>query len=322
MPVNKAKILDLLHASGGSVPWCRVLESMDEAAAQRALSEMERDGCEPVRENGVLRLARGTNVLRPEYLAPYLEQAVTIEWLPSVDSTNEEAKRAALAGKSAPRVFLAEVQTAGKGRLGRVWEGGHNQSVQMSLLYRPERIKDASAGLSFAAALGVCRAVVKTCGLEPKIKWPNDVVLGTRKICGILIETALCGERMQYAVAGTGVNVSQESFDGELSERATSLSMASGYPVDRAQVAAEMVNECIRCTEQFMVGGLDALMDEYRARSVVLGRDVSVVIETGNVHGKCTGFGRAGQIEVRTPDGRTLEFMANDVSVRGMTDYV
>lgn len=258
--------------------------------------------------------------LRPENIAPYLKQARRLRWLEETDSTNNEARRAAQAGDPGGVVFLAERQTAGKGRLGRSWESHDGQEVQMSFLLRPRIAPRDMSGASFAAGIGIAEGI-RSLGVPAMLKWPNDVVVGPRKVCGILVESAILdADSVGYVVVGTGINVNQESFRAELADRATSLRMEKGEVLSRPMVAAVLMESVLAWMERFFEGGMDAVMDAYRRLSCVLGRQITVETEEGPVVGRCVGFGHDGRIEVDC-GGTARWFSANDVSVRRAAGY-
>lgn len=256
--------------------------------------------------------------LRPESIAAFLESPIELFWKESTGTTNDDAKQAARTGV-AQAVFTAEEQTMGRGRAGRHWISGRGAAVELSLLLHPDIAGAAAAQLSLAAALGVSDAVRGMTGLVPRVKWPNDVLLSGKKICGILCETAFEGGRLAYAVLGIGVNVNQESFEAPISQTATSLRIESGAKLDRAQFAAALIDGVRARVDQLQKGGLRTLMQDYEESSSVLGRCVDVTTRDGIVTGMCEGFGPDGELLVQTAAG--LErFVANDVSVRERPD--
>ena len=127
-----------------------------------------------------------------------------------MDSTNEEAKRAGNVGAEEGTVFWADVQTAGKGRRGRSWYSEAANNLYFTILLRPQVTPDKASMLTLVMAHAVAGAVREFAGLEAQIKWPNDIVVAGKKICGILCEMKLDGTRLDYCVAGVGVNVGKQ----------------------------------------------------------------------------------------------------------------
>lgn len=239
-----------------------------------------------------------------------------VSWKAETDSTNEDARRGALGGAAAGAVFGAEFQTGGRGRLTRRWNSGAGEAVEISLLFRPQISLLQPAGFSFAAALGIAQAAHETADVDAKIKWPNDVVVDGKKICGILCEAATLGAQAAFMIVGAGTNVNQDTFPAEIAQRAASLRMLTGRSLDRADVAAACIRHVSHWTERFLRNGLPALMDAYCERSAVLERDVEVYGTAQIYAGRCTGFAPDGAILVEGPEG-VRSFHANDISLRG-----
>lgn len=250
-----------------------------------------------------------------EQVAARLGGRAAVFWAGVTGSTNDEARSAGAGGAPAPAVYGAERQRRGRGRLKRSWTSGGAEAVEMSFLLRP-RVDPASlAGVSFAVALGICEGVRASCGVEARIKWPNDVVVGGRKICGILCESSLMGSGVGFVVAGCGINVNQRAFP--TLPGAASLRQLTGRPQPRAAVAAACAEGVLSWVARFSAGGLGAIMDAYRSRSAVLGREVEIVEADGTrLTGRCTGFAPDGAIAVELGPDRRL-FHASDVSLRG-----
>lgn len=237
-----------------------------------------------------------------------------------LDSTNLEAKR--LANSNAPQgsVVFAEQQTLGRGRLGRKWESPANDGIWMSILLYPNISPDKIACITLVAGYSVCRAICQL-GLEAKIKWPNDIVIGSRKVCGILTEMVAQGQSNLSVVVGIGINVNNDSFDGELSDKACSLYMESGKKFQRVKVAAAILN----CFEQdynsFCKKGFDAICEDYNKLCCNIGRQVVISGTNDSFTGKAIRVIENGVLLVQTEQGE-IEVSCGEVSVRGMLGYV
>lgn len=257
--------------------------------------------------------------LTPERIAPHVRGDVQMYWKEHTGSTNDDAKKWAALGAQGPAVCVAEVQLSGKGRLGRGWNSQISQAIEMSLMLRPHVPAQVGAGLGLAAALGVSRAIEKVTGLQAGVKWPNDIIVNRRKICGILIESAVSSGLLDFIVIGIGVNVNQTSFPEELKHVATSVALETGQPMDRAPLAGAIIESVIGSVYDYFDRGYDGIRKEYERRSTVLGRTVDVTTNEGIVTGKCVGFGALGEILVSVVSG-TNRYSANDVSVREARD--
>ena len=213
------------------------------AAVWKAIEGLRRDGYTIEGRTGLgYRLAFTPDVLVEREIRWHLgRDCPDLRCLKEVDSTNSYLKREALLGASHRTVATANCQTAGRGRMTRKFVSPPDRGVYLSVLFRPEVPPEALLGASGMAAAAVCNAVERTAGIRPGIKWPNDLVLHGKKLCGILTELSIEGETgmVETLVIGAGVNVShsREDFGPEVAEIATSLAM-EGYTVSRPALAA------------------------------------------------------------------------------------
>lgn len=193
-----------------------------------------------------------------------------VERLGSVDSTQTVATRAAAAGAPHGAVFVAEAQTAGRGRHGHAWASPPGANLYLSLILRPPGTVAGLLPLTLAAALAGADAVAEATGLRPDIRWPNDLLLEGKKCAGILIETgsdAAGGIGAGAAVLGLGVNVNQAEFPPDLAPIATSLRLALGRECDREGLLAAILRQLYRRYHQWAAGGVPALLAAYEAAS-------------------------------------------------------
>lgn len=231
------------------------------------------------------------------------------------DTTNNRAKASFAAPDGS--VFTAEVQTNGKGSRGRSWNSERGLGLYHSILLKPSIPPDKAGQITLAAGLAVCKAI----GLNSMIKWPNDVVINGKKICGILTEMSADAGKINYVVCGIGINVSNAVFDGELADKATSLLIESGRKYDKNVLLANVLNEFEHCYTNFLDGGLCGILDEYRQNCITIGREVKVIYKKESVPGKAIDISGNGSLIVETKDG-IIEVTSGDVSVRGIYGYV
>ena len=240
-----------------------------------------------------------------------------------MDSTNEEAKRAGNAGAEAGTVFWADVQTAGKGRRGRSWYSEAANNLYFTILLRPQVTPDKASMLTLVMAHAVAGAVRELTGLEAQIKWPNDIVVAGKKICGILCEMKLDGTRLDYCVAGVGVNVGKQEFAEEIRSMATSLEEQLGGPIDREGLLQAILGRFERGYEEFLqCEDLRFLREEYNGWLVNQNRQVRVLEPQGQYEGVAKGITPTGELLVECIDGQVQKVYAGEVSVRGLYGYV
>lgn len=257
------------------------------------------------------------NALSPDY--PWKD---SFYWFDSVDSTNTYLKAAARQGAPHGTVAVADCQTGGKGRLGRSFQSPGGVGVYLSMLLRPQCPPEELMHLTCAVGTAMCDALEQSSGLRPGIKWTNDLVYGRKKAAGILTELGMSPEGL-YAVVGIGVNCCQgpQDFPQELRDRATSLTMETGHPIDRARVAAAMMDALYRM-DAGMLTQKEAMLRRYKQDCVTLGKEISLVRGEQISHGLALDIGDNGDLIVRFSDGHVGAVSSGEVSVRGMYGYV
>ena len=249
------------------------------------------------------------DLLLPDVLAPLLGEtifAAHIHHYFRIGSTNVEAMQAASRGEPEGAVFLAEEQTAGRGRAGHTWESVQSAGIYCSVVLRPRVGPMDSLFLSLMAGLAVAEAVDQTTNLRADLRWPNDAMLSGKKFCGILTEMSAEPTRVDYVVIGMGINVNQTSFAGELEPIATSLRIESGREWSRVKLAAALLKSLDNEYRSFLGGGQDSrteLLRRFEQRSSwARGRHVRID-ENGGYEGVTEGLDERGFLLLRTPQG-------------------
>ena len=242
-----------------------------------------------------------------------------------VDSTNTECKRRAMVGAREGLVVLAEEQTGGRGRLGRSFQSPRGCGLYLSALLRPDVPPIEVSDFTAWTAVAVCDGIEAACGIRPKIKWTNDIVLNGKKLVGILTELGLESETnsLQYLVTGVGINVNHqaEDFDAEIRTIATSLAQELGRPVRRAALAAEIIRALDRMYARFPQDKADYLQ-RYRADCLTPGNQVQLITPTSRQQAYAVEIDDEFRLVVQLPDGTRKALSAGEVSVRGMYGYV
>ena len=172
-------------------------------------------------------------------------------------------------------------------------------------------------------ALGVADAIREQTGLDARIKWPNDVVLNGKKICGILTEMSTEIDYINYVVTGAGINANQDEFPEDIKETATSLLLEGGRPVRRSELIAAVMRRYEEAYETFMeTGDLSGLQERYNELLVNRGRAVRVLEPQGEYSAQAKGINSQGELIVSTPEGEEKHIFAGEVSVRGIYGYI
>ena len=245
----------------------------------------------------------------------------TVHFARETDSTNLWIKRLAKEGASEGTLALAEFQSAGRGRLGRSWEVPEGTSVMMSILLRPNFEPQYAPTLTLVMGMAVAKAV-KNLGFDVSIKWPNDVVVSHKKICGILTEMGVRDGKIDYAVIGVGINVNIREFPEEMADKATSLYLESGKEFDRSQIPGLVMEAFEEYYEKFAATcDLSGLKEEYESILANYNQPVRVLAKEP-YEGVARGITDGGELLVEKTDGTIVAVSAGEVSVRGLYSYV
>ncbi len=257
-----------------------------------------------------------------------------VHYLRSVSSTSTELKALARDGAAAGTVVLADEQTGGRGRSGRTWFSPDGLGVWMSVLLRCELPAERLAPLSVAAAVSVADALRELTGLDVRVKWPNDLLVGGRKLGGLLVESMqTAGERVVSAVLGIGLNVglTEDDLPAELVGTATSLQLAWRRPVARLDVLRATLLALEECFERYEREGIAGFRERWRELSSTLGREVTVTPRAAgtppaqdaigegsdqSVTGTVTDLAESGALVIQDEAGATREIWFGDISLR------
>lgn len=318
--MNREKFLNQLQKTenfcslGDIAARCGI--QLPEVAEQ--IRSLKREGYEFELQNGTkIRLKRG--YLSRSEIADFLKSNRQIFVVPSVDSTNIWA--AENSGKAEHgSVFLAEYQTSGRGRRGKSWESSFGTGLFFSVLEYPKLPPWKIPQLTLCAAMAVCFGIYDVTGMLPQIKWPNDIVMEGRKLCGILAELKAVSEHVEHLVIGIGLNVNQDEFSEEISHVATSLKQLTGKEWNRNHLVASICNRMETYESNLLKNCFP--METYRKLCVTLGKKVTVITAEQEFVAEAVTVTEEGGLTVRFPDGSEKTVTSGEVSVRGMLGYV
>ena len=247
----------------------------------------------------------------------------TLYWYPTIDSTNTRAKQLAREGAPQGTVLIAGHQTGGRGRMGRTFQSPEGMGVYLSVILRPNCEPAQLMHLTCAAGAAMTDAVEAASGIRPQVKWINDLVVGNKKLGGILTELSLDKGLVDYAIIGIGINCLQKEsdFPPEIAQIATSLSMAAEKSVLPEVLAAAMV-EALWQLSRTLFTHKGQWMTRYRDHCITLGKDIQVIRAEVVRPAKAIGMDDDGGLLVEYPDGTAQTVSSGEVSVRGMYGYV
>lgn len=247
-----------------------------------------------------------------------------------IDSTNSHAKRMGTDNVIEGMVIVAGQQRCGRGRLGREWMSPPDTGLYMSIILKPSLQLEEIQLITLMASVAVARAIEKTVNQKPGIKWPNDILLGGKKVCGILSEMVSSNEGMEYIVVGIGINVSAESsdFPEALADKATSLAAyvneqglsLSGDSKDK--LFESVLEEMDKLYMLLLSVGCDGILSEWKHYSATLGNEIVIKSENEEISGVAEGITVDGRLTVLLKNGTRLNIHSGEVSIRGLMGYV
>ncbi len=325
----KADIIKTLKERQGYVSGqelCRQL-GVSRTAVWKVIKQLEAEGYEiqAVRNKGYC-LVEMTDRLSGAEIESCIKGGLIgnrVVYFEETDSTNTRAKALAEEGAPEGTLVVAEKQNAGKGRRGRGWSSPPGSGIWMSVILRPDMEPSRASMLTLVAALGVSEGISRVTGIMPGIKWPNDLVLSGKKICGILTEMTTELDSIQYVVIGMGINVNTDEFPTEIRDRASSLYLESGRTWKRGSLIGAMAHAMGEYYEEFLkVKDLSLLKEEYEKGLVNLNRRVTVLAREGAWDGICRGIDSQGELLVERENGDVRQVLSGEVSVRGIYGYV
>ena len=299
------------------------------AAVWKAIEALRREGYEiSSAPNRGYRLESAPDRVREGELAGPLSGCLVgsrLMCLDTIDSTNTECKRQAMAGAPEGLVVMAEEQTGGRGRLGRSFQSPPGRGLYLSALLRPRLEPAEVADFTAWVAVAVCDGIQAACGVRPRIKWTNDIILNGRKLVGILTELGLVSESnsLDYLVTGIGINVNHrpEDFSPDIRDMAISLSQALGHPVRRSHLAAQVILALDRMYADFPRNKAEYL-EKYRSDCLTPSNQVQLITPVSRQEAYALAIDDDFRLVVELPDGTRRALSAGEVSVRGMYGYV
>ena len=331
----KTSILRMIRQSSGYVSGQSLCEALgvSRTAVWKYVNQLKEEGYEfDAVSNKGYRIVKYPDIITREEIESMLPEGLAVTnvvYYHETDSTNTRAKQAAEDGEKSGTLFITECQTGGRGRRGRTWESPAGSGIWMSLLLRPEIKPFDASMLTIVAAMGMKDAIEEIIGagagqggIHCKIKWPNDIVLGDRKICGMLTEMSAETDWINYVVIGIGVNVNTTEFDDSIKDMASSILLQTGSSVKRSDVVVAFARHFSRYYDEFLKEcNLSGLADDYNKALINVGRDVKIVERDGSFVAKAVGIDETGSLIVEK-DGDTIRIVAGEVSVRGLYGYV
>jgi BirA family biotin operon repressor/biotin-[acetyl-CoA-carboxylase] ligase len=319
-----AKILSALRANPDGVSGAELAEQlgMSRAAVWSRIEELRRVGYDiEAGPHSGYRLVSAPDALHADDLMARLGKTKVIgrdiRVFEQTTSTNDVIEKLARDGVKEGVVVFAESQTKGRGRLGRKWVSPERKGLWFSILLRPDLRPQEATQLTVASATALRRAIQSETGLKPEIKWPNDILVGGKKVAGILTELSAELDRVKHVILGIGVdvNLGAGEFPTELKKAATSLKIETGKMISRAELAVAILRELDDDYAKVCTGKFAAVADDWEENCATIGRDVTVQIGDRKIGGRAESLDDAGALLLRTEHGRLEPITGGDVTL-------
>lgn len=325
----KEEILRLLRSADGYISGQELCNrfGVSRTAVWKAINQLKEAGYEiEAQQNKGYRLMAAPDLMTEAEIKSLMHTdwvAEEVLYFDTIDSTNTKAQELAEKGYQSGTLVVADKQESGKGRRGRSWVSPSGTGIFMTLMIKPDINPNNASMLTLVAALAVAKAITSVTGEEAMIKWPNDIVVNGKKVCGILTEMNAQFDYINHIVVGIGINVHNESFPEEISQMASSLMIeAGGKRFHRAQIIAETMSYFEQYYDTFLkTQDLSALVREYDELLVNRNKSVRVLDPKEPFDGKAMGITPKGELIVDTWESRKL-VSSGEVSVRGIYGYV
>ncbi|WP_317368545.1 biotin--[acetyl-CoA-carboxylase] ligase [uncultured Tyzzerella sp.] len=241
-----------------------------------------------------------------------------IYYFDEINSTNEYAKKIINESIEEGTLIVANSQTNGKGRLDRQWISNKGDGIFLSLILRPDIELFKITQITLLAGICICNTIKNITGLDVKIKWPNDIIIDNKKVCGILTEINAQIDRVSYVILGIGINVNNEKFNVALEDKATSIFLQLGKNINRQKVIAHFLKEFENNYFKYIKEkNFATFLDEYKKLCINLGKECKIVSSKKEIVGKVIDISPLGEIIFKTKD-EILKIVSGEVSLRNI----
>lgn len=318
------KILDILLNANDFISGQEISEKLgvSRQAVWKAINALKEKGYEiQSATNRGYRLVASPNYLNESSLKSFLHSKIigkNLIVLDCVESTNDYLKKLGNSGAENGTVVASREQTNGKGRLGRTWQSKKDDCIAFSVLLRPNVAPNEVSAITPLAGLAVCKAIREYTKLDCVIKWPNDIIVGRKKLVGILTEMSAEFDAVEYVITGIGINADHTSFPEDIAFKATSLLLETGRHIDKNEFLA-----CVlaRLEDEFVKNNLEltpTALAEYTDLCATVGRNVTFVRGTRRISGMAVGVSEYGELKVMMSDGTISLVNSGEVTVQGI----
>jgi BirA family biotin operon repressor/biotin-[acetyl-CoA-carboxylase] ligase len=327
----KHKILNLLKSKKDAFLSGQKISDeigISRAAVWKYIKALKQEGyeIESVSRRGY-RIIASPDLLTQEEIKNYLNTECIgkkIIHFDTINSTNIKAKELADLGEQEGTIVISEEQTLGRGRLGRSWISPKYKGIWMSIILRPNINPIHVSKITQVGAAAVCKAAEEM-GIKTQIKWPNDIILNNKKVCGILTEMSAELNKINYVVMGIGINVNidKNEFPDDIKHMAASFKSEIGKEILRKELAARVLNNFELLYKEFTKEGIaKASIDICRENSILLGKEINVIRDNKTISAKAVNLDGEGELIIQHSNGEIEKLISGEVSIRGLYGYV
>ena len=318
----RKKILEAFSTADGEFISGQTLAEIigcSRTAVWKHIEDLRKEGfeLEAVRKKGYRILTKPDKVTENELLIGLQTERLgkQVVYKETTDSTQKEAHRLAQEQFEEGTIVIAEEQTSGRGRLTRPWHSPKHTGIWMSVILKPELPPYRAPQFTLITAVSVVEAIREVTGLQPEIKWPNDILLNGKKITGILTEMQSDADRIQSIIIGIGMNVNQLEFPEELKEIATSLAIEKGEKIPRAKLVQVILKNLEMYYDQYVQQGFSEIKEKWESYAVSIGKHIIARTLTNTIRGKALGITEEGVLKLQDEDGRIHDIYSADIEL-------
>ncbi len=238
-------------------------------------------------------------------------------YFPEIGSTNDEAFRLGMVGAPEGTVVIADSQTKGRGRMQRVWHSPAGSNIYTSLILRPHLPPAVAPQISLVAGVAVAELLEQYCPGKIELKWPNDVLVKSKKICGILAQMKTAAEDVDFVVVGIGINVNirENQFPAEIREIATSLSLEAGQEISRQELIISLYENFAKWYKKLLQNGFAAIKEKWLNLAPMIGQNVQIMFQKEKVIGKALDLAEDGSLIILTARNEEINISAGDATI-------
>jgi BirA family biotin operon repressor/biotin-[acetyl-CoA-carboxylase] ligase len=322
----KHRILDLLYKNIGSfVSGQRICEELgiSRTAVWKHVKGLNSEGYSIFSSGGKgYKIADIPDILNDYEIKRRLEKKIPVYFFESLDSTNNRAKEVAQGSDDEVCLVACSVQHGGRGRLGRTFESANDKGVWCSFIFKPHIEPENALLITIAAATAVAITLEDAYEIKPGIKWPNDIIVNGKKVCGILSEMNCETNSINYIILGIGINISQgpDDFTKETAMIADSMYRITGQKVLRSEIIASLCYNIQEIYSTILKGSSNKILEAWKRYTITDGEEISILKNGESIDARAIGINNQGMLIVEYENGIRKEYNSGEISIKRIRD--